>query len=87
MANELGGGNGRGAKFATNVSVVTSVGIGGVFWLIVMLFNYQIARFFSSSEAVLEVVEDMKLLLAFTVLLNSVQPVLSGNLLLQSLSP
>ncbi|KAK8709974.1 hypothetical protein V6N13_145319 [Hibiscus sabdariffa] len=48
VANELGAGNGKGAKFATAVSPV------------------------------LEAVSRLSLLLAFTVLLNSVQPILSG---------
>ncbi|XP_054825375.1 protein DETOXIFICATION 27-like [Prosopis cineraria] len=78
VANELGAGNGRGAKFATNVSVLTSLGVGVVFWVLIMLFDYQIASFFSSSESVLRAAVDLKLLLAFTVLLNSVQPVISG---------
>ncbi|KAK8586664.1 hypothetical protein V6N13_085691 [Hibiscus sabdariffa] len=52
VANELGAGNGKGAKFATAVSVVT--------------------------QPVLEAVSRLSFLLAFTVLLNSVQPILSG---------
>ncbi|CAB89401.1 putative protein [Arabidopsis thaliana] len=53
VANELGAGNGKGARFATIVSITLS-------------------------EAVLNAVDNLSVLLAFTVLLNSVQPVLSG---------
>ncbi|KAF4348930.1 hypothetical protein F8388_004648 [Cannabis sativa] len=78
VANELGAGNGKGAKFATIVSVVTSIVIGLFFWVLIMIFHNEIALIFSSSKAVLEAVNKLSLLLAFTILLNSVQPVLSG---------
>ncbi|KAI8536357.1 hypothetical protein RHMOL_Rhmol10G0250700 [Rhododendron molle] len=79
VANELGAGNGKGAKFATTVSVMTSVVIGLFFWIFIMLFHNEIALIFSSSKTVLEAVNKLSVLLAFTVLLNSVQPVLSGK--------
>ncbi|XP_038998369.1 protein DETOXIFICATION 27-like [Hibiscus syriacus] len=78
VANELGAGNGKRAKFATTVSVVTSVIIGIFFWLLIMIFHDSIALIFSTSQPVLEAVSRLSLLLAFTILLNSVQPVLSG---------
>ncbi|CAF2088183.1 unnamed protein product [Brassica napus] len=77
VANELGAGNGKGGKFATIVSVTQSLIIGLFFWVIIMLFHNQIAHVFSSSEAVLTAVNKLTILLALTVLLNSVQPVLS----------
>ena len=79
VANELGAGNGEAAKYATKVSIITSMGIGIFCWLIIMFCNEEIALLFSTSEPVLQVVKQLKLLLAFTVLLNSLQPVLSGN--------
>nr|XP_043631577.1 protein DETOXIFICATION 27-like [Erigeron canadensis] len=78
VANELGAGNGKGARFATIVSVTTSIVIGLFFWLIIILFHKEIALIFTNSEPILDVVSDLSLLLAFTILLNSVQPVLSG---------
>ncbi|PIN01976.1 putative membrane protein, predicted efflux pump [Handroanthus impetiginosus] len=78
VANELGAGNGKGAKFATLVSVVTSTIIGVVAMIIVLIFHQQIALFFSSSKPVLDAVSTMTVLLALTILLNSIQPVLSG---------
>lgn len=82
MANELGAGNGKGAKFATIVSVVTSIIIGLLFWLLIMVFHNEIATVFSSSKPVLDEVNKLSILLALTILLNSVQPILSGNLYL-----
>ncbi|XP_050207970.1 protein DETOXIFICATION 27-like [Mercurialis annua] len=78
VSNELGARNGKGAKFATIVSVITSLIIGVLFWGLIMLFNDQLASIFTSSEPVLQAVDHLSVLLAFTVLLNSVQPVLSG---------
>ncbi|CAN7090044.1 unnamed protein product [Brassica rapa subsp. narinosa] len=77
VANELGAGNGKGARFATIVSVTQSLIIGLFFGVIIMLFHNQIAWIFSSSEAVLVAVNKLSILLAFTVFLNSIQPVLS----------
>ncbi|PSS30146.1 Protein DETOXIFICATION like, partial [Actinidia chinensis var. chinensis] len=56
VANELGAGNGKGAKFATAVAVTTSVVIGVFFWLLIMIFDNEIALIFSSSKPVLEAV-------------------------------
>lgn len=79
MANELGAGSGKGASFAIIVSITTSVAIGLVFWCLILAYNDQIALLFTSSKVVLDAVHNLSLLLAFTVLLNSVQPVLSGK--------
>ncbi|KAA8530795.1 hypothetical protein F0562_005581 [Nyssa sinensis] len=78
VANELGAGNGKAAKFATIVSVMTSAVIGLFFWQLIMIFHNELASLFSSSKPVLTEVNKLTLLLAFTILLNSVQPVLSG---------
>lgn len=79
VANELGAGNGKGAKFATKVSVVTSSIIGLFFWMLILIFHDKIGYIFSTSKPVLDEVNKLSLLLAFTILLNSIQPVLSGN--------
>lgn len=86
VANELGAGNGKGAKFATVVAVMTSIVIGIFFWCLIMIFHNEMALIFSTSEEVLKAVNKLSLLLAFTILLNSVQPILSGLTLLILLS-
>lgn len=78
VANELGAGNGQAAKFATKVSVATSTVIGVIFCAFIMIFHNKFALIFTSSTVVLEAVDQLSLLLAATILLNSVQPVLSG---------
>ncbi|CAH2042810.1 unnamed protein product [Thlaspi arvense] len=82
VANELGAGNGKAAKFATMVSVATSTVIGLVFWFLILIFHNELALIFSTSKPVLEAVNKLSVLLAFTILLNSVQPVLSVKCLL-----
>ncbi|TXG60128.1 hypothetical protein EZV62_014701 [Acer yangbiense] len=52
--------------------------IGLFFWVLIMIYHNDLALIFSSSQAVLQAVNKLSLLLAFTILLNSVQPVLSG---------
>lgn len=79
VANELGAGNGRGARFATIVSSVTSLVIGLFFWVLIMGLHDKFAVIFTSSSVVLDAVDNLSGLLAFTILLNSIQPVLSGN--------
>lgn len=74
VANELGAGNAKGAKFATTVSVLTSLAVGLLFWVTVLAFNKELAMIFTSSIPVIETVNDLSLLLAFTILLNCIQP-------------
>ncbi|OVA15275.1 Multi antimicrobial extrusion protein [Macleaya cordata] len=78
VANELGAGNGMGAKFASIVSVTTSLIIGLCFCTLIMIFRQNLAIIFTSSDVVLQAVNKLALLLAITILLNSIQPVLSG---------
>ncbi|WJX41189.1 hypothetical protein P8452_28580 [Trifolium repens] len=78
VANELGAGNAKGAKFATMVSVVNTVLAGFIFWLIIVLFNEKLALIFTSNLSVIKMVNELSILLAFTILLNCIQPVLSG---------
>ncbi|XAR48531.1 hypothetical protein NMG60_11031381 [Bertholletia excelsa] len=78
VANELGANNGKAAKFATAVSVAQSVVIGLVFCVLIMVFHDKFALILTSSSDVLAAVDNLAFLLAVTILLNSVQPVLSG---------
>ncbi|KAL3504801.1 hypothetical protein ACH5RR_034642 [Cinchona calisaya] len=78
VANELGAGNGKAAKFATVVSVVQSTVIGFIFCALIMIFHDKFALIFTSSPDVIKASDDLSYLLAFTILLNSIQPVLSG---------
>ncbi|XVF64847.1 hypothetical protein PTKIN_Ptkin09bG0199400 [Pterospermum kingtungense] len=78
VANELGAGNGKGAKFATKVSVVQSTIIGLFFCVLIFILRDKVALIFTSSSDVLEEVDKLSYLLGVAILLNSVQPILSG---------
>ncbi|GLJ39521.1 hypothetical protein SUGI_0807630 [Cryptomeria japonica] len=78
VANELGSGNGKGAKFAVIVAVTTSMVIGLLFWVLILTFRNDFALIFTQSAIIIEAVSKLAYLLSFTILLNSVQPVLSG---------
>lgn len=86
VSNELGAGNGHGAKYATVVAILHSSVIGLVFCVLIVTFHDKFALIFSSSTVVLEAVDTMAWLLAFTILLNSIQPVISGKLLIYYLT-
>lgn len=78
VANELGAGNAKGAKFATAVSVLTSLVVGFFFSSIVMAFHEKLAMTFTSSLPVVMMVNKLAVLLACTIFLNCIQPALSG---------
>ncbi|XP_010055152.2 protein DETOXIFICATION 20 [Eucalyptus grandis] len=78
VSNELGRGNVKAAVFAIKVILGTSISIGVVFWALCLVFGRQIAYIFTSEEDIAEEVSSLSVLLAFSILLNSVQPVLSG---------
>ncbi|KAI6696988.1 hypothetical protein NL676_017107 [Syzygium grande] len=78
VSNELGQGNAKAAVFAIKVILGTSISIGVVFWILCLVFGQQIAYIFTSEEDIAEAVSSLSVLLAFSILLNSVQPVLSG---------
>ncbi|BAT85016.1 hypothetical protein LR48_Vigan10g198100 [Vigna angularis] len=78
VANELGKGNSKAAIFSIVVTVLTSFSIGLILFTIFLLLREKIAYVFTTSEDVAIAVGDLSPLLAFSLLLNSVQPVLSG---------
>ncbi|KAM4121542.1 hypothetical protein ACB094_01G013600 [Castanea mollissima] len=79
VANELGASNAKGAKFATTISMLSSLMVGLLFWSIIIAFPENLAMIFTSSASVIEMVNDLAVLLAFTILYNCIQPVLSGG--------
>ncbi|KAH7667361.1 multidrug resistance protein MATE family protein [Dioscorea alata] len=78
VANELGAGSAKRAKFSIVVVVITSLLIGAILFVMFLLFRGNIAYFFTESPEVAAAVADLSPLLAFSILLNSIQPVLSG---------
>ncbi|KAK1279588.1 Protein TRANSPARENT TESTA 12 [Acorus gramineus] len=78
VSNELGKGSSKAAKFAIVVVVCTSLAIGIVIWALVLVFRHRVSYIFSDSAEVANATSHLSVLLAFSLLLNSVQPVLSG---------
>ncbi|KAK4852564.1 hypothetical protein QYF36_025055 [Acer negundo] len=78
VSNELGNGNAKAAKFSVIVNLTTSTFLGIIFFIICLLFGHEISYLFSTNEEIAESVSSLSVLLAFSMLLNSIQPVLSG---------
>ncbi|KAI4386617.1 hypothetical protein MLD38_004535 [Melastoma candidum] len=78
VSNELGRGNAKAAQFSMKVNIVTSGSVGVVFWILCLAFGRKLAYVFTSDEEVIEEVSNLVVLLAFTILLNSIQPSQSG---------
>ncbi|PKI42639.1 hypothetical protein CRG98_036921 [Punica granatum] len=78
VSNELGAGHPRTAKFALAVAVVNSFSIGVVVSVFLIAVRKDYPSLFSSDTSVQDVVEELTPLLAFCILINNVQPVLSG---------
>lgn len=78
VANELGRGSASAARFSIWVTVLTSLSIGFVLFLFFLFVRGRLAYIFTESDAVAKAVDHLSPLLAISILLNSVQPVLSG---------
>ncbi|KAF9587667.1 hypothetical protein IFM89_004499 [Coptis chinensis] len=78
VSNELGRGSSKAAKFSILVTVLTSLTIGFVLFVFFLSFRGRLAYIFTTSEEVARAVARLSPLLACSILLNSVQPVLSG---------
>lgn len=78
VSNELGSGHPRAAKYSVFVSVVESLGIGLLGMVIIIATKDDFAVLFTSSQKMQRAVSDLAYLLAITMLLNSIQPVVSG---------
>ncbi|KAL4607206.1 hypothetical protein ACB092_09G157700 [Castanea dentata] len=78
VSNELGRGSAKAAKFSIVITGLTSFTIGFVLFLFFLIFRGRVAYVFTENEEVALAFADMSPFLAVSVLLNSIQPVLSG---------
>ncbi|KAB1209605.1 Protein TRANSPARENT TESTA 12 [Morella rubra] len=78
VSNELGAGHPRVAKFSVLVVSGTSILISILFSVIVLVFKVELSELFTSDTEVIEAVSNLTPLLAISVFLNGVQPILSG---------
>ena len=82
VSHELGRGSSQAAKFSIGMTVITSFAIGFIFFIFFLFFRGRLAYIFTDSHDIAEAVADLSPLLACSLLLNSVQPVLSGKFLI-----
>uniref|UniRef100_A0A0D9ZAS0 Protein DETOXIFICATION n=1 Tax=Oryza glumipatula TaxID=40148 RepID=A0A0D9ZAS0_9ORYZ len=78
VSNELGANRPKAAKFAVAMAVSTSAIVGAVFMAVFFIWRTQLPRFFSDDADVVRESAKLGYLLAATIFLNSIQPVLSG---------
>ncbi|XP_011087098.1 protein DETOXIFICATION 30 [Sesamum indicum] len=78
VSNELGAGHPRAAKFSVLVVVVSSFLMALFVAILILIFQKQYPFLFSDNLEVIEVVYELTPLLAFCIVLNNVQPALSG---------
>lgn len=79
VSNELGLGRPRAAKYSVYVTVFESLVIGLVFMVAVIIGRDHFAIIFTNSEVLQRAVSKLAYLLGITMVLNSVQPVISGT--------
>jgi len=84
-SNELGLGRPRAAKYSVYVTVFQSLLIGLVFMVAIIIARDHFAIIFTSSEVLKRAVSKLAYLLGITMVLNSVQPVISGNTIISFL--
>lgn len=78
VSNELGANRPKEAKFAVLVAVSTSIFMGAVFMCVVLIWRTSLPKLFSDSEEVKRGASKLGHLLALTVCVSSIWPVLSG---------
>ncbi|CAG7889302.1 hypothetical protein BRARA_A02573 [Brassica rapa] len=78
VSNELGAGNPRAAAFSTVVTTSVSFLLAVFEAVVVMSWRNVISYVFTDSPIVAEAVADLSPFLAITIVLNGIQPVLSG---------
>ncbi|CAI9771930.1 unnamed protein product [Fraxinus pennsylvanica] len=78
VSNELGFGRPRATKYSVYVTVFQSFLIGILCMIVVLATRNHLGIIFTSSDTMLHAVSRLSILLGITMLLNSVQPVISG---------
>ncbi|KAL8460122.1 hypothetical protein ACS0TY_031872 [Phlomoides rotata] len=78
VSNELGRKNARAAKLSIVMIVLTSFAIAFALFVFFLVFRDRAAYMFTKNQSVAEAVARLSPLLAFSLLLNGIQPVLTG---------
>ncbi|ESQ34455.1 hypothetical protein EUTSA_v10009930mg [Eutrema salsugineum] len=78
VSNELGAEHPRRAKFLLIVAMITSISVGVVISMTLIVLRDKYPTMFSDDEEVRGLVKQLTPLLAITIVINNIQPVLSG---------
>ncbi|GMN41532.1 hypothetical protein TIFTF001_010750 [Ficus carica] len=78
VSNELGAAHPRAAQFSLLVAVISSTMIGVVLSLILIITRDEYPSLFSNDTDVKALVRQLTPVLAFSIVINNIQPVLSG---------
>lgn len=78
VGNELGAGHPKVAKLSVIVVTGSGIVVSIVFSAIVLIFQAGLSKLFTSDVEVIEAISKLIPLLAISVLLNGIQPILSG---------
>ncbi|XP_058081374.1 protein DETOXIFICATION 33-like [Magnolia sinica] len=78
VSNELGAGHPKAAKFSVAVTAAASALVGVLFMAAVLIAKSDFPKLFTEKPEVIRETSKLGLLLAATILLNSIQPVLQG---------
>ncbi|KAJ3690803.1 hypothetical protein LUZ61_019967 [Rhynchospora tenuis] len=78
VSNELGAGRPRAAHFSVLVVLMSSVTIGIFFFVLVVALKDVYGAPFTNNPEVVHAVSSLAIVFAFSLFLNSIQPVLSG---------
>jgi multidrug resistance protein, MATE family len=79
VSNELGAGHPKSASFSVKVVTSLSLLVASVMAVVVMCLRDHISYVFTRGDDVARAVSAMTPLLAVTIVLNGIQPVLSGD--------
>lgn len=80
ISNELGAKRPKAAKFAIIVVLMNSVSIGLFFFVLILALRDVYGVPFTSNPEVVHSIANLAIVFAFSLLLNSIQPVLSGTI-------
>jgi len=84
VSNELGAGNPKAASFSVVVVTLLSFVLSVLISIVILLCRDYISYIFTEGEDVSRAVSQLTPLLAVTLILNGIQPVLSGQSLLST---
>ncbi|XP_073151750.1 protein DETOXIFICATION 40-like [Henckelia pumila] len=78
VGNELGAGHPKSAALSVVIATATSLVIAILFAIFTLVFRHQLSYAFTPGKVVSDAVSDLAPYLAVAILLNGIQPVLSG---------